>query len=297
MYLMNKSLKQAFTLIELLVVIAIVGILSGLIVVSMGGITQKATIAKAQVFSNSLRNSLMLNLVSEYKLDVDGSDSWGKNNGTINGATIVSGCVVDSCFNSAAGAVSNVSILDSQSIDSVWNAGHVFTLEAWIYSTFYNSDYQGIINKRTSDYYSASPGGLFINIDGNTLMFLIGTGVDAQTSTILSYAINNIHDRWLHVVGTSNGANLRLYVNGILVSNPVSFTQNPPVNNEPATIGSFYAGSRPFKGKIDNVRLYSAAITSSQVKEQYYSGLNSMLAGGNMTKEEYNARLSEMALR
>ena len=52
---MNKFIKQAFTLIELLVVIAIIGILSGLIVVSMSGVTQKATIAKAQVFSNSLR--------------------------------------------------------------------------------------------------------------------------------------------------------------------------------------------------------------------------------------------------
>jgi prepilin-type N-terminal cleavage/methylation domain-containing protein len=80
---MHKLLKQAFTLIELLVVIAIIGILSGLIVVSMSGVTQKATIAKAQVFSNSLRNSLMLNLISEWKLDGNANDSWsGGNNGT-----------------------------------------------------------------------------------------------------------------------------------------------------------------------------------------------------------------------
>jgi prepilin-type N-terminal cleavage/methylation domain-containing protein len=63
---MNKLLRQAFTLIELLVVIAIIGILSGLIVVSMSGVTQKANIAKAQVFSNSLRNSLMLIIVGEW---------------------------------------------------------------------------------------------------------------------------------------------------------------------------------------------------------------------------------------
>jgi len=85
---MNKLLKQAFTLIELLVVIAIIGILSGLIVVSMGNMNQKATIAKAQVFSNSLRNSLMANIVSEWKMD-EGSgatvnDTWGGlNNSTL----------------------------------------------------------------------------------------------------------------------------------------------------------------------------------------------------------------------
>ena len=66
---MNKLLKQAFTLIELLVVIAIIGILSGLIVVAMGGMTTKANIARSQVFSNSLRNSLMLNLVAQYTFD------------------------------------------------------------------------------------------------------------------------------------------------------------------------------------------------------------------------------------
>ena len=55
---MNRFIKKAFTLIELLVVIAIIGILSGLIVVTMSGVTQKARIAKAQAFSNSLRNAL-----------------------------------------------------------------------------------------------------------------------------------------------------------------------------------------------------------------------------------------------
>ena len=65
---MNK--RTAFTLIELLVVIAIIGILSGLIIVSVSGAAQKATIAKAQIFSNSLRNSLMMNMVAEFKLEI-----------------------------------------------------------------------------------------------------------------------------------------------------------------------------------------------------------------------------------
>jgi prepilin-type N-terminal cleavage/methylation domain-containing protein len=79
---MNKLFFKAFTLIELLVVIAIIGILSGLIVVTMSGVTAKATIAKGQVFSNSLRNALMLNLAAEYRLDGNANDSWGSNNGT-----------------------------------------------------------------------------------------------------------------------------------------------------------------------------------------------------------------------
>lgn len=287
------SKKQfAFTLIELLVVIAIIGILSGLIVVSMGGVINKATVAKAQVFSNSLKNSLMLNLVSEYKFETDASDSWGINTGTITGATIVPDCVSGSCLNFIGASGNNVSIADSASLDDVWSTNHMFTLEAWINPVFY-AGYQGIINKRSSGYFSASPGGLFINNDGFTLYFLIGTGNDAETQTSITYTIPKFNT-WNHIVGTSNGSQLRLYFNGVLIGSPMGFTQNPSANNDAVTIGAFQAGSRSFNGKIDNVRLYSAAIPISQIKEQYYVGLNSLLINGQITKEGYQQRLTEI---
>jgi prepilin-type N-terminal cleavage/methylation domain-containing protein len=112
---MNKLFKTAFTLIELLVVIAIIGILSGLIVISMSGVTNKANVAKAQVFSNSLRNSLMLNLVSEWNFNnltgTVGSeistasnfvvDGWGSNTGTAYGSPVLksdSDCITTKCL-------------------------------------------------------------------------------------------------------------------------------------------------------------------------------------------------------
>lgn len=293
---MDKLLKQAFTLIELLVVIAIIGILSGLIVVSMSGVTDKATIAKAQVFSNSLRNSLMLNLVAEYKFNVDGSDAWGGNNATLNGATIVSsGCLNQSCLNVVGGGVSYASVADNAALDTIWSSSHNFTLEAWINSVFYNTDYQGIINKRNSNYFSASPGGLFISNDGNTLYFLIGTGNDAETYTSITYSLASLHNKWVHVVGTANGSQMKLYINGVMVGTPTSFSQNPPANNDPLVIGSFAASVRSFNGKIDDVRLYNAAIPVSKVQEHYYLGLNSLLTSGQIDKEEYASRLMGVA--
>ena len=290
--LSSMSKKQfAFTLIELLVVIAIIGILSGLIVVSMGGVTDKATIAKAQVFSNSLRNSLMLNLVSEYKFETDASDSWGTNTGVITGATVVSNCVIDSCLNFTGGTTNNVSVADSATLDSIWNTSHNFTLEAWINPILFVG-YQGIINKRNSGYYSASPGGLFIDNTGINLSLTMGTGNAAETATSANYTLSRFNT-WIHVVGTSNGSQLKLYINGI-AGNPVSFTQNPPANDDALMIGAWSINSRPFSGKIDNVRLYSAAIPISQVKERYYIGLNSLLINKQITGEEYQQRLAEI---
>lgn len=291
---MNKNLiKRAFTLIELLVVIAIVGILSGLIIVGMSSSINSARIAKAQIFSASLRDSLLMNLVSEWKLDTDGSDSWGSNIGTINGAVITSSnCVYGSCLSYAISGTNYVTIPDSASLDGIFGTEN-FTFDVWIYSLFKNTDYQGIINKRSSGYYSASPGGLFINNDGNTLNFLIGTGNDAESANSVTYSIASMHDSWINAVATANGSNLKLYVNGALVAGPSAITLNPPTNNEPMTIGAFYASVRGFYGKIDNVRIYNAPLPASQIKEQYFIGLNRMLSEEQITKADYEQRLAE----
>jgi prepilin-type N-terminal cleavage/methylation domain-containing protein len=94
--------EKSFTLIEILVVIVVVGILSSFILVGMSSITSDANIAKGKAFANSLKNSLLMNLVSEWKLDeTSGStsyDSWSQNNGTVTGATITTDCVSGKCL-------------------------------------------------------------------------------------------------------------------------------------------------------------------------------------------------------
>jgi prepilin-type N-terminal cleavage/methylation domain-containing protein len=57
---MNKLSKKAFTLIELLVVIAIIGILSGLIVISMSGATNSANDAKRKANVDAIRKALVI---------------------------------------------------------------------------------------------------------------------------------------------------------------------------------------------------------------------------------------------
>jgi prepilin-type N-terminal cleavage/methylation domain-containing protein len=290
---MNKAIKQAFTLIELLVVIAIIGILSGLIVVAMGGMTQKASIAKAQIFSNSLRNSLLLNIISEWKFDgttTDGSpaiandvlDTWsGGNNGILSTAspTVKTGinCVSGSClqFNNSS---NYVEIIDSDSL----TMPKQLTIEAWVKLSV-NNEALTFINKN-SEY--------VVGIDSSG--FLRGD----TSANGFSWQLSNDYietNKWIHIVLTWDGSSIKLYKDGINVH---QFSDSGTIANTANNlfIGA-YSASGTYKGLIDNVRFYNTVILTSQIKEQYYSGLNSMLAGGNMTKEEYDARLSEMALR
>ena len=50
-----------------------------------------------------------------------------------------------------------------------------------------------------------------------------------------------------------------------------------------------------FKGLVDDFRIYNAALSTAQIKQNYIVGLNSLLANGNISKEEYNQRLNNLA--
>jgi prepilin-type N-terminal cleavage/methylation domain-containing protein len=304
---MNKLIKQAFTLIELLVVIAIIGILSGMIVVSMGGVTQKANIAKAQVFSNSLRNSLMLNLISEWKLDqILGSsapyttpDSWsGGNTGTLadtSGACSFTGTL--KCPQLVTSNCLSGNCLFFDGSDDYVNCGSGlglsistnFTISVWINTTNKNT-HQTIWN---STEYSFEIGDNVAGGGGTAQigMVRLGTGFAGVTNN------NVITTGWHHIVYTkSTGANNKIYLDG------VGLSLNANVDFSWSSSGTNYIGYRAaalyaFSGNMDDVRIYNAAIPFSQIKEQYYAGLNKLLANGRITKEEYISKVSEFSFK
>jgi prepilin-type N-terminal cleavage/methylation domain-containing protein len=286
---MEKIFKTAFTLIELLVVIAIIGILSGLIVVTMSGVTSKANIAKSQVFSNSLRNALMLNLVSEWKFDGTGvadggnvttaytQDTWGSGGtGTINGSPKVysgSNCVYGSCLR-FLGPTDYVSI-------SNFNFGTTndFTISLW-----FNKE-----NTIRGDplFFGSSPNNIDIDLNDSgygVWVFWAGGGTPSVRTT-RSYADQN----WHNLVFTRSGTTFSLYVDGTYINQTVDSSVMTLSGQTLGIINSNYVG------KIDEVRIYNAAVPSSQIEEQYYSGLNSLLSSGAIGFSEYQSRIDSLA--
>jgi prepilin-type N-terminal cleavage/methylation domain-containing protein len=300
---MLQIIRKAFTLIELLVVIAIIGILSGLIVVSMGGVTNKATIAKAQVFSNSLRNSLMANIVGEWKFDelttaIDGTiiqDSWG---GVNNGILDTNSVAADSTdkIKSGTDCISD-KCLYFDAIDDYINCGsnnlnniEKVTISAWINRN--NHDiYREIIT--TGRFGSAYGYGLMFHSNSNLIAYITKNSDGTQ---LTSYpGISGFDDNvWYYIVMTFDGTNIKVYKNGEIKWTSATISSDSiKTSSYPLYIGKASApGSASFfSGFIDDVRIYSTAISASQIQEQYYAGLNSLLASGQITKQEYQNRL------
>ena len=300
---MHKLLKQAFTLIELLVVIAIIGILSGLIVVAMGGLTNSANIAKYKVFSDSLRNALLMNLVSEWKFDgsgvADGSasttaytqDTWsGGNSCSIGGSPLVysgSNCINGSCL-SFNGSSDYLNCGNGSSLD----VSSGITIEAWIMKKGNNSlPYGGIVGKHL---FGQPYGEYGFNIyDSGYIAYSIDTtGTDSSDYFSTPIAIN----KWYYLVLTydSSSSTTKFYINGIVYSSPVASGTIVATSAQNLYIG--VAGGF-FNGLVDNVRVYGAATPTSLVEERYYSGLNSLLAKGGITKQDYQNRIGELSIR
>ena len=302
--------NKSFTLIELLVVIVIIGILAGVIIVSTSSSINKANIAKARVFSSTIKNEMFNDLVSEWTFDdivgvsvgsaipngTNIPDGYGISNGYVFGDSKIylkdsQDCVTRKCIY-LDGTTGTITVPNNSQIQPIFGSEN-FTLELWVRpERFYN--YEGLINKSDSGYHSASTGGLFMDVSG--LRFIIGTGLDSSTTSTITY--KPILNEWYHMVGTVGDVDgvkkQSLYINGNLISQ-VNLTLNPSPTTDNLCIGGFYEGVRSLKGHIDEVRIYDKILSVAEIKNNYIAGLNSLLANNNISKEEYDQRLNNLA--
>jgi prepilin-type N-terminal cleavage/methylation domain-containing protein len=271
---MNHNIKNSFTVIELLVVIAIIGVLASFVLVSLSGTRDRAQIVKTLLYSNQVYHSLGADAVGYWKFD-EGSgttaiDSSGyNNNGTIIGAAYTTETPYQAAGQGSGkyalsfnGSNNYVTIPDNNSLDITG----AITLEAW---AKFNSvaGYNVIVGKRDVAGGSGSYS-MRAYSNGDFEFFLYGVSdnfLTAGTSTIVT-------GRWYHLVCTYNGATKKIYIDGVeRASEPTtgSITKTSLI----VTIGADALGSRLHNGIIDEVRIYSAALTASEIQQHYADGL------------------------
>lgn len=144
-----------------------------------------------------------------------------------------------------------------------------FTLEAWI-NTESVTQTQIIICKRANgDKYSNYR--LYLKYTDGQLKpgVIFGTGFTYQY--VLSTEGISANE-WYHLAGTYDGSSIKIYVNGEL-KNSLSASGNPYQSNADVFIGSYSQHDNPtgicFKGKIDEVGIYSRALSASEIAYNY----------------------------
>jgi hypothetical protein len=180
-------------------------------------------------------------------------DSSGNSNGTNNGVTATTG-QIDGAGSFVAASTQNFQLGTNTLLPYGATAR---TFEAWVNSTSFAA------NAAIVHYGTPSPNSMSLfGMAGSTKFGIYGYSADFEYTTSFSTST------WYHLVGTYDGTNGRLYLNGALVGSPTALTWNT-TNTDQATIGNWPGGSWKFNGKLDEVRVSNIARSADWITTSY----------------------------
>ena len=214
------------------------------------------------ISGNETLENLTNGLVGYWKFDEGtggsaGDSSGANNNGTVRGASWVSGKV--------SGALQFDGINDDVSIPStpaLQLAGKSFSFSAWIKPDIVSGKAINILGKHNSNgfksYYFA------LNRDnsksGAVSIFSGSAWIDSPLNSIIA-------GEWAHVAVSYNNTSgvIGLYKNGSLLGAQIATTSYVNTNN-PLLIGAFESAGWFFDGAIDEVRMYNRSLNASEIQ-------------------------------
>lgn len=141
------------------------------------------------------------------------------------------------------------------------------TLEAWVYATD-----AGVVTRYIAGFGTTGVIGYAVYQNGGaTVTFRVGNGSVAATQDA-PLALN----AWNHVVGTYDGTTVKLFVNrsqvgaGAALTGPISYTG---VTNFRIGQLGIISASRYWKGRLDEVAVYAAALASTRIGTHHDTAL------------------------
>jgi glucose/arabinose dehydrogenase/PKD repeat protein len=179
--------------------------------------------------------------------------STAKNNGTAVGGPLSTTAGRFGRALSFDGVNDKVEVPDSASLELV----NALTVEAWVQPKS-SRLHAPIVAKETSNYYTykLEAGGEVKGIPEGFISDAPWSWEDAEDTKALT------NGSWTHLAMTYDGTNMRLYVNGVLVSTRIA--AKPTIDGLKLMIGS-YKTSNFYEGLIDEVRIYNRALSASEI--------------------------------
>ncbi|MEL6106827.1 MAG: right-handed parallel beta-helix repeat-containing protein [Planctomycetota bacterium] len=132
-----------------------------------------------------------------------------------------------------------------------------FTVEAWIKPSSAATTFDHVISKTTS---SSLNDGFGIYSRSGQIYFFVNQH-DAALNPGFTYTV----DEWTHVTGTFDGSVARLYADGLLVGEQV-IDAPLDASGAPLEIGRARTPTYTWKGSIDEVAMYSRALTPAEIE-------------------------------
>jgi hypothetical protein len=155
-----------------------------------------------------------------------------------------------------------VSVADSNSLDLT----SAFTISAWgnLAGTGAEGDSVVLSKGLTA---SAENYSLYVQDDGDIGLEYYNGGWYSKIFSVPSFSTGT----WYHYVLTYDGTNLRAYRNGALLG-VQALSSSPVANSGTLQIGGVTAYNNRWQGQLDDVAIYSYALTPVQVKQVYTGG-------------------------
>ena len=186
--------------------------------------------------------------------------------------------------------------------DSTMNPSGNFSVSAWVKLSNKNA-YRSAVTSRSETVNGNQTGGYMLYIsDANKWQFWNGDGATDGTWAQANGSTRIVQNTWQMQTVTYDHANthMRLYVDGVLVAqnNSASLVAN---TDKPLYIGAGRTNKHPhdvdppqfhFNGKIDDVAIWNAMLSSDEIVQLYNSG-ETLYAGDNYGNYTSSGSLQE----
>lgn len=184
-----------------------------------------------------------------------GNDVSGNNLDAALVGTYGTGADQNNASNSAL-VFSNAKTLTSH--NNLMNVTNQLALSCWFNASIISAS-SSIAHRLVDKFNGGTSGNFVLDINANRIRFFCGSALATSASTV---SINT----WYHVAATYDGANLKIYLNGVL-DQTVPYTGNLTPNTSAFTVGKDQSNTSDFFGSMSDVRFYSRAISQQEVMD------------------------------
>jgi prepilin-type N-terminal cleavage/methylation domain-containing protein len=275
---MRSGTRSGFTLIELLVVISIIGMLSSIVLVSLGSARTKAKLGATVEFASTLDRSGL----SILKWDFDDcAGATVKDAGIYNspGSSFPAASPVWDPTDVPYGAGCSVSFAGASVIRTGLAAVADFSAKDYTFSVWWKP-----VNLNGTVMTTSTWAGRIL-ADSTAVVFEASpsAGADAPDGRWLlspPEAMKCVVGRWCHMALTvKNSASLaRFYIDGKLAASRSGFTVTRGSTDVIVGAAAYDASYQPITALVDNVRVFNDALLASEIEKLYAEGLERHLA-------------------